>query len=396
MITPMLKKTFIWFVLLWLAGCSTTTVRTTEVTPAVQEPQSFTEDQLLDVGIGIFNPGVDDLSVEEEGIYPQVRRAEARYMPYQLMETLQKTGNWGIVRVIPNRQSEMDLWVDAEILKSDGESLELMVKVQDTSGKAWYTKKYSETASKYSYENETGIPQEPFQSLYNHIANDMLSYRRLMKPEQVRELRTISELKFAKVFSPELYADDLETDGKGNYRIKHLPAQNDPVLLRVRKIRERDYAYVDTLQEYYGSFVDEMHDPYISWRKESYVETMSLRDLKKKSSARLLGGALAVLAGIAGVASNNPYAQAAGAVGIGAGAYVFKSGLDKREEAKMHIQALEELGKSLNAEVQPHTITLEDRTVTLKGTVDEQYAQWRKLLRDIYLTETGQTAPVGH
>lgn len=396
MMTPTLKNTCLLLALLWLAGCSTTTIRTTEVTPTIQQPQSFTEDQLLDVGIGIFNPGVDDLSVEEEGVYPQVRRAEARYMPYQLMDTLQKTGNWGIVRVIPKRQSDMDLWVDAEILKSDGESLELMVKVQDTSGKVWYTKKYSETASKYSYENETGIPEEPFQSLYNHIANDMLAYRMVLKPEQARELRTISELKFAKAFSPELYADDLESDGKGHYRIKHLPAQNDPVLQRVRKIRERDYMFVDTLQEYYGSFVDEMHDPYMSWRKESYIETMSLRDIKQKSRTRLLGGALAVLAGIAGVASDNRYAQAAGGVGIGAGILAVKSGLDKRDEAKMHVQALEELGKSLNAEVQPHTITLEDRSVTLKGSVDEQYAQWRKLLRDIYLTETGQTVPVGH
>lgn len=396
MMTPVARKIVICSALLWLAGCSTTTVRTTEFTPAIQEPQRFSEDQLLDVGIGIFNPGVDDLSREEEGVYPQVRRAEARYMPYQLMDTLQKTGNWGVVRVIPNRESEMDVWVDAEILQSDGESLELMVKVRDTSGKVWFTKKYSETASKYSYENETGIPREPFQGLYNHIANDMLVYRRQVNPEDARRLRTITELKFAKAFAPEVYDHHLETDGKGDYTIKRLPAENDPVLMRVRKIRERDYMFVDTLQEYYGSFVDQMHDPYMSWRKESYFETMALRDLKQKSNARLLGGALAVLAGIAGVASNNPYAQAAGTVGIGAGAYVFKSGLDKREEAKMHIEALEELGKSLNSEVQPHTITLEDRTVTLKGTVEEQYAQWRKILRDIYLTETGQAVPVGH
>ena len=396
MITPAAKKILIGSLLLWLAGCSTTTVRTTEYIPAIQEPQNFSEDQLLDVGIGIFNPGVDDLSKEEEGVYPQVRRAEARYMPFQLMDTLQKTGNWGVVRVIPDRESEMDVWVDAEILKSDGESLELMVKVRDTSGNVWFTKKYSETASKYSYDNDTGIPREPFQGLYNHIANDMLLYRRQVKPDEARRLRTITELKFAKEFAPDVYSEHLETDGKGNYTIKRLPAESDPVLQRVRKIRERDYMFVDTLQEYYGTFVDQMRDPYMSWRKESYFETMALRELKQKSNARLLGGALAVLAGIAGVASNNPYAQAAGTVGIGAGAYVFKSGLDKREEAKMHIEALEELGKSLDAEVKPHTITLEDRTVTLKGTVKEQYAQWRKILRDIYLTETGQAVPVGH
>jgi hypothetical protein len=34
-------------------------------------------------------------------------------------------------------------------------------------------------------------------------------------------------------------------------------------------------------------------------------------------------------------------------------------------------------------------VTLEDRTVTLTGTVEQQYAQWRQILRDIYDTETG-------
>jgi len=396
MITPALKTVSLLAILLWLAACNTTTVRTTDFTPVIQEPQTFTEDQLLDVGIGIFNPGVDDLSEEKAGVYPQVRRAEARYMPYQLMETLQMTGNWGVVRVIPNRQSEMDLWVNAEILKSDGETLELMVKVQDTSGKVWFTRKYSETASKYSYESQGNRKPEPFQGLYNHIANDMLAFRRVLPADKARELRTISELKFAESFAPDVYSSHLDQDSKGHYVIKRLPAEDDPVLQRVRKIRERDYMFVDTLQEYYGSFVDQMHDPYISWRQESYFETMALRELKKKSNARLIGGALAVLAGIAGVASDNPYAQAAGAVGIGAGAYVFKSGLDKKEEAQMHVQALKELGDSLNSEVEPHTITLEDRTVTLSGTVDDQYTQWRRILHDIYMTETGQLVPVSN
>ena len=51
---------------------------------------------------------------------------------------------------------------------------------------------------------------------------------------------------------------------------------------------------------------------------------------------------------------------------------------------------LEELGESLEAEVAPQIIELEDRTVTLSGNVDEQYAQWRALLADIYRAEIGE------
>jgi hypothetical protein len=55
------------------------------------------------------------------------------------------------------------------------------------------------------------------------------------------------------------------------------------------------------------------------------------------------------------------------------------------------VQAIEELGTSLNVELEPRTIELDNNTVTLSGTVNEQYDQWKTILRNIYITETGQT-----
>ncbi|MCZ6892633.1 MAG: hypothetical protein O7H40_01130, partial [Gammaproteobacteria bacterium] len=75
------------------------------------------------------------------------------------------------------------------------------------------------------------------------------------------------------------------------------------------------------------------------------------------------------------------------------GAYMFKSGLDKNAEARIHTEALKELSESLNAEIQPQTIALTDRTVELSGTVEEQYRQWQELLNQIYLIDTGQASP---
>lgn len=379
---------------LLLAACNTTSVRTTEFSPVVRVPELIPEDELMDVGVGIFHPGVDALSGEEDGVFVEVRNAEARFMPFKLMETLQRTGNWGVVRVIPDRQSEMDLWVDAEILKSDGETLELDVKVADATGKTWYTRKYKETASKYAYDLRRGIRQEPFQGIYNRIANDMLAFRRQLSSDEVLTIRMTTELKFARHFSPEAFSDHLADDGKGHYTIVRLPAENDPQLEWIRKFRERDYVFVDAIQEFYGSFVLQMEEPYRSWRSESYFETMALKETRRSANAKLIGGAAAVVAGILGAASDSEVAQGAGYVGMGAGAYLVKEGLGERKESKMHYEALRELGASLTAEVQPHTITLEDRTVTLSGTVDDQYGQWRAILRDIYQTETGQSLPV--
>jgi hypothetical protein len=49
-------------------------------------------------------------------------------------------------------------------------------------------------------------------------------------------------------------------------------------------------------------------------------------------------------------------------VGIYAGGGLVKSGLERRAEANIHSLALEELGQSLEAEITPQVIELEDRT----------------------------------
>ncbi|HMV72628.1 MAG TPA: hypothetical protein PKC08_10665, partial [Pseudomonadales bacterium] len=87
--------------------------------------------------------------------------------------------------------------------------------------------------------------------------------------------------------------------------------------------------------------------------------------------------------------SDNGRTRAAGTVGILGGAVMVKSGMDKRAESKMHAETLKELGASLGAEVQPHTIEFDERRVTLSGTVEQQYREWRDVLREIYTAETG-------
>src|SRR5690606_12590373 len=94
--------------------------------------------------------------------------------------------------------------------------------------------------------------------------------------------------------------------------------------------------------------------------------------------------------GILAQGSSSSTARTAGVVGIGAGAGVFMSGLNKREEAKVHAEALNEISASMDSEMEPHTIQLEERTVTLSGSVNDQYDQWRQVLQDMYAAETGR------
>ena len=41
----------------------------------------------------------------------------------------------------------------------------------------------------------------------------------------------------------------------------------------------------------------------------------------------------------------------------------------------------------------PHTIELENQTLSLQGTVDEQYTELRRILKRLYLEELGQPIP---
>ena len=115
-----------------------------------------------------------------------------------------------------------------------------------------------------------------------------------------------------------------------------------------------------------------------------------MKALKTSGVLRKIGGALAVLGGLAAMTTSNSAALgAAGIASVAGGAYLFSTGVEKSREAVIHAAALEELADSFGTGMKPHHIELSNRSITLSGTVDQQYTQWRALLADIYRTENG-------
>ena len=84
---------------------------------AKQATVHIPETELLDVGIRVFDPGIpkniedDEEALAKKRIYPDLRKAEARYVPTLLRETLEATAQWGAVRVIPNTAEFVDVIV---------------------------------------------------------------------------------------------------------------------------------------------------------------------------------------------------------------------------------------------------------------------------------------------
>lgn len=377
-------------VLISLSGCVSQTVKTTKI-PAIQTPvAAIPNEQLLDVSIAIFDPGLD---IEQEGdipVFPEVRQSEARYMPQILMSAMQDSGAWGAVRVVPSEDQLTDLMISGKILRSDGKNLALEITAVDATNRYWMDQRvYKAEASRYAYSTTTRSTHDAFQAVYNRIANDLLEHYNTLGPATLVRVRQVAEMRFAERFASQAFEDYVIYED-GRYRLQKLPAEGDPMLERVRKIRARDHLYVDTLQNYYEQFGGQMQGPYQEWRKLTYEEAMALEEVRAEAASDLLIGGLSVLAGIyAAAEGNDAVTRTAGNVAIMGGAYMVKSGLDKRNEAAIHVEALEELGASLEAEITPQVIQLDDQTVTLTGNVQDQYAQWRSLLDDIYESEIG-------
>ena len=379
-----------------LGACVTESVRSVDMTPPEQLEVAQNEDELLDIGIAVFASNVpDDYDTQiKENIQPEIRRAEANYIPYFAKNLLQSTGNWGAVRVIPRPTHAVDVVVTGKILSSDGESMGVEISVTDATGTHWFTKEYDSQASKYAYDASIPTDIDPFQSVYKQLADDMLAHRKGLSAEQILTIRRTAEMKFAQDFSPDAFAEHISTTQEGEFALKRLPADDDPMLARVRKIREREYLFIDTLDEYYENFHRDMYPSYQAWRKATYDESMALKQLKAQARSRTIGGTAAIIAGIAAISeSNNPYVETSGLVGIVGGAVLLKSAFAKRAEASIHAEVLQEVGVAAEAEIMPHTLDLENQTVRLQGTVDEQYEELRGILREIYFADLGIPVP---
>jgi hypothetical protein len=290
------------------------------------------------------------------------------------------------VRVTPEPSQAVDPQLEGKILLSDGEQLKIRVRATDSAGNVWINKEYRDLASKFSYE----LPKEdPFQDLYNDIADDLLLARQKYSMEEIELIRQVSSLKYARSLSPDAFGSYLVEDRRGNVDIKQLPASNDTMLTRVNRIKEQEYLFVDTLDDYYGRFYRDMKPSYDEWRFATYDEAVRLRLMKIQARNRLIAGAALIVGGIyAGQESQTWAGDAAAGGAVLGGIGAIKSGLERRKEAEIHAESLRELSQSLGAEITPFVLDIEGKTIELTGTANDQYQQWREILKEIYVEET--------
>lgn len=387
-------------------------------TTLAQVQQPVPETELLAVRIETFDVG----SLPEDpdlarGLSPEIRNAESHYFAVQLKNAMERSGHWGPVRVVPRDMRDGEVNVTGRIIESDGEILKLEIRIEDATGKEWYAKQYTSVIDNKLYDKMQLQGLEPYQHLYNEIANDIAQHKQKIASQKAATIRKVAELRFGHDFAPNIYSGYLESappeDGgftrlvsffdkpasAPQFRVVRLPADNDPVIERVNRIRAREELLVDTLDQQYEGLANQLSPAYLQWRRARLQEINAIRESdrlnNRKQSEALALGVLGTAAAVALGSQRNCYGcgTVGAAVGVTAIALAANHAMQAWEKAKgdtdMRKITLEELGRSLATEVQPTVIEVEGQTVELRGTIEQKMMQWSAILEQLRKNEMG-------
>ncbi len=392
---------FLLALLLGLSGCAQV--------PGPQVPdhvapmmvaRELPEEQLLNVSIKVFDPGkLPEDPDEAAGLSPEIRAAEARFVPIHLKYTLQRTGYWGMVRVVPDDDVGTDLLVSGSIIYSDGESLVLSVRAVDSTNRVWLDKTYAETADLSEFDKGDPGRTDIFQDLFYTIANDLALARARLSPAEIAEIRNVAEIRYAASMAPEAFNRYLQPLPGGRLGVSGMPPPGDPMLARVQTVRTRDDMLLDTINGYYDAYYQDLWEPYTNWRRFRTEELLTMRKLEKQALTRQVLGIASIVGAIALGASadydTRVRTETLRDVMVMGGAAAIYSGVQKREESRINQEVIEELGQSFRSEAEPLVVEVEGETLRLTGSAEQQYARWRKILRRIYARETGVVPEAG-
>jgi hypothetical protein len=318
----------------------------------------------LDVGLPIFDPGIpEDASTHSKlGIFPEIRKSEAKYMPVMLRQVLVESGDWGVVRVLPDAMESSELLVTGTILHSDGQRLEVRIQARDATGAQWLDKVYSGTTTPADY--PVKVPGDPFLAVYTQIAGDLLAARRQQSAKHLSDIRQVALMRYASSLAPDVFASYLAQSPAGGYTLQRLPAADDPMLVRVNRIREQEYLFIDTVDEQYARLSEEMAPTYNLWRQFGAEQALYNDDYKERVSSRDSQGRRGSFAALE--QTYNAY-----------------------KWSKIHEQDMDELAQGFNNEVAPTVMEVSGTVFKLSGTLDSQYTEWREILQRIFALETG-------
>lgn len=320
-------------------------------------------DDTVDVGLVVFDPGIpaDESTHSKLGIFPEIRKAEAKFMPVMLRNSLVEAGGWGAVRVLPEPLESSELLVTGRIMRSDGQRLELQIEARDATGEQWLHRRYTGVTTPRDYPVKG--PADPYADVYAQIAADLRTTRQQKSAAQLSRIRQVALLRYAAALAPDAFSGYLTYSPEGGYAVQRLPAEDDPMLARVKRIREQEFLFIDTVDEQYTALSEQMAPTYNLWRQYGAEQARYRDEYQARVSSRESQGRRGSFAAL-------------------------QQTYDAYKWSKIHEQDLDELALGFNNEVTPTVMQASGRVFKLSGSLNNQYVEWRQILQRIFALET--------
>lgn len=365
----------------------------------------------LDVAVTAFDPGfitdstgaIDYQRMDEEGVWPQLRRSEAKLFAVEMKNGLEQTQAFSTVRVVPSTNTTADIFILGKVVESDSEKAAMELTVVDATGEILGIDTFEHKVEEGFYRDQRNANLNSYQPLFDQGRDYVIALLSLLSETEKENIKNVALVRYAKSYNPEAFDRYLTTDidkkfGQQHYKfsLTGLPAQDDWQLQVIKDFRNQELLFVDRLQDNYDTFYAETQQAYSSWQKETLPEVIARRKARfDRNKKAVLGAGLAVLAGVLASNSNNSGsglgrgATTAGSIlaGIGSAA-VINGAFQSNEEMKVQSAIIEEKGQAVDLTLSPTEMKFDDQVIELKGTATEQYLQWRQHLREMYQLET--------
>ena len=309
----------------------------------------------LDIGITISSdiPLQSGTAMEEA-----FRETEAQLLGAKQRRVFENAGQWGVVRLYPQPSLIPQLMLDMVVLQSDGRQLRVHAMLTGVHGDTLLSDTYLDYASSEGV--LTADNEDPFTDLFHRIHNDVATKVALM-PESEDYLRQLSFLRYAQQLAPQAFEAYLSREGE-SWQLLRAPAEQDPMYQRISKLREYELLFVDTIDEQLTSALREIDTAYRLWLRASKEQL----DWLEKRRARGVN--------TEGLADDSAFAR-------------HQAVYAAYRSLKIHEQELFELVLDLESESRSTALEIEETVVTLEGTLEQQYREWREALAKIMMLE---------
>ena len=409
------RKLFTTFItLIFLTSCSSTSSVSYKSagsgygSTSSQTSKKYIPPVPLEILIPVFNGGIEKLSEEEKETFSDLRRAESIFFANLLKDKIEERGAFANPKVMPSNRAAADIYVNAEILKSNGHELQLKVEFQDSRNKILIPK--SKGKNKVSkFRNKNGIytmkcdincranyknnPRLEGETQFNRIFSEVAKDLELAVKTNERDLNLIQktkEIRFAQTLSPERFQDYTSTKRKGGryiHTLEYYPDSLDPMFMRTQSIRSAEQMFIDESQKYIYEHANKKKgeksfiEQYELWQEQSGIAEETRLAAKAKEAGNAFAGILAL--GLCLAAQNEDLCVVSGV----AAAALFTRAAKFGKEAETHKAAIKELNMDVSNIFVEQNIEFEDAVFEARGSVGDQFIAYKDHLKKIYEKE---------